>query len=212
MPQGNDDTTVASRKILDGESMINGDFSPAAGRSSSRSSRTRRTSSRCVPNGGGRWVAHEHDDQAVRQRRRAARGDRGLRPRRDAPDPRRRADRRHRRRTSSRRRCRASRRPVAWRAPGIDFMSKPDGRRGAVRRVLQEGGLRLRQVRGRREDADGRHVRGRRPQKAAEVAKENFEKMGFKIKLRLVTQDAMYTKFCNVAGGQGRDLPERRAG
>ena len=34
-------------------------------------------------------------------------------------------------------------------------------------------------------------------QKAAEVAKENFEKMGFKINLRLVTQDAMYTKFCN---------------
>ena len=26
--QGNDDATVASRKILDGESMINGDFSP----------------------------------------------------------------------------------------------------------------------------------------------------------------------------------------
>ena len=26
MPQGNDDTTVASRKILEGESMINGDF------------------------------------------------------------------------------------------------------------------------------------------------------------------------------------------
>ena len=47
-------------------------------------------------------------------------------------------------------------------------------------------------------------------QKAAEVAKENFEKMGFKINLRLVTQDAMYTKFCNSPAGQGRDLPERR--
>ena len=34
-------------------------------------------------------------------------------------------------------------------------------------------------------------------QKAAEVAKENFEKLGFKVRLRLVTQDAMYTKFCN---------------
>ena len=33
--------------------------------------------------------------------------------------------------------------------------------------------------------------------KTAEVAKENFEKMGFKIDLRHVTQDAMYTKFCN---------------
>ncbi len=35
-------------------------------------------------------------------------------------------------------------------------------------------------------------------QKAAEVAKENFEKMGFKIRLRLVTQDAVFApKFCN---------------
>jgi peptide/nickel transport system substrate-binding protein len=34
-------------------------------------------------------------------------------------------------------------------------------------------------------------------QKAAEVAKENFTKMGFNVRLRLVTQDAMYTKFCN---------------
>jgi len=35
-------------------------------------------------------------------------------------------------------------------------------------------------------------------QKAAEVAKENFARMGFKVRLRLVTQDSMYTKFCNV--------------
>ena len=34
-------------------------------------------------------------------------------------------------------------------------------------------------------------------QKAAEVAKEKFEKLGFKVRLRLVTQDAMYTRFCN---------------
>ena len=35
-------------------------------------------------------------------------------------------------------------------------------------------------------------------EKTAEVAKENFEQLGFKVRLRLVTQDAMYTKFCNV--------------
>jgi peptide/nickel transport system substrate-binding protein len=34
--------------------------------------------------------------------------------------------------------------------------------------------------------------------KTAEVAKEQLEKMGFKIRLRQVTHDAMYTKFCNV--------------
>ena len=35
-------------------------------------------------------------------------------------------------------------------------------------------------------------------QKAAEVAKENFEQLGFKVRMRLVTQDAMLNKFCTV--------------
>jgi peptide/nickel transport system substrate-binding protein len=35
-------------------------------------------------------------------------------------------------------------------------------------------------------------------QKVAEIAKQNFEQMGFKVRLRLVTQDSMYTKFCNT--------------
>ena len=47
-------------------------------------------------------------------------------------------------------------------------------------------------------------------QKVAEVAKENFEKLGFKVRMRLVTQDAMYTKFCNVPKRGYPRLPERR--
>jgi peptide/nickel transport system substrate-binding protein len=35
-------------------------------------------------------------------------------------------------------------------------------------------------------------------QKAAEVAKENFERLGFEIRMRLVTQDAMYNKYCSI--------------
>ena len=94
MPQGNDDTTVASRKILDGENMINGDFSPDPAilkqvvtqpEGAARAAAERRR-----PLGGD-----EHHDHAVRQRRRAPGGGRRLRPRGDAPDPRRRADRRH---------------------------------------------------------------------------------------------------------------------
>jgi peptide/nickel transport system substrate-binding protein len=34
--------------------------------------------------------------------------------------------------------------------------------------------------------------------KSAEVAQAQFEKLGFQVKLRLVTTDSMYTKFCNV--------------
>jgi peptide/nickel transport system substrate-binding protein len=35
-------------------------------------------------------------------------------------------------------------------------------------------------------------------QKAAEVTKENFEKLGFKVTMRLVNTNTMYTRFCNT--------------
>ena len=71
MPQGNDDTTVASRKILEGENMINGDFSPPTpilkqaltSQKDQLAARAERRRSL------GR---HEHDDQAVRRRGRAS--------------------------------------------------------------------------------------------------------------------------------------------
>ena len=56
MPQGNDDTTVASRKILDGEGMINGDFSPDPA-ILKQVVTTQKEQLTLVPNGGGRWVA-----------------------------------------------------------------------------------------------------------------------------------------------------------
>ena len=49
-------------------------------------------------------------------------------------------------------------------------------------------------------------------QKAAEVAKENFERLGFKVRMRLVTQDAMYIQVLQRAARERRDLPERRPG
>src|ERR1700754_3604327 len=56
MPQGNDDTTVASRKILDGDAMINGDFAPDP---PVLKQVTENSPEQLVlqPNGGGRWVA-----------------------------------------------------------------------------------------------------------------------------------------------------------
>ena len=46
--------------------------------------------------------------------------------------------------------------------------------------------------------------------KTAEVAKENFEKMGFKVQMRLVQPQTMYTRYCNTPVGERRGLPERR--
>ena len=56
MPQGNDDTTVASRKVIDGSNLINGDFSPPPSILKSVITSNKELLD-LVPNGGGRWVA-----------------------------------------------------------------------------------------------------------------------------------------------------------
>jgi peptide/nickel transport system substrate-binding protein len=56
MPQGNDDTTVAARKIIDGQSMVNGDFSPPPA-ILKQVITTNKDLLQLIPNGGGRWVA-----------------------------------------------------------------------------------------------------------------------------------------------------------
>ena len=149
MPQGNDDTTVASRKILDGESMINGDFSPPTRRSSSRSLTQQEGPARARAERRRPLHRDEHDDQAVRRRQRAAAVIAGF-------------DREAMRLTRGGEligdipthfippELPGFEEAGGLEGPGIDFMSQPRRRRGAVRRVLQEGGLRLRQVRGRR--------------------------------------------------------------
>ena len=41
----------------------------------------------------------------------------------------------------------------------------------------------------------------------AEVAKENFEKLGFKVTLRLVSTNTMYTKFCSIPAADVASCP-----
>ncbi len=47
MPQGNDDTTIASRRVVDGSDMLTGDFSPPPADPRAGRQEARRTSSRC---------------------------------------------------------------------------------------------------------------------------------------------------------------------
>jgi peptide/nickel transport system substrate-binding protein len=194
MPQGNDDTTVASRKILDGQAMINGDFSPPPAVLKQAVER-QKDQLALVPSGGGRWVAMNttikpFDDVNVRKAvvagfdREAMRLTRGGELIGDIPthyippgllgfDE-----------------------AGGLQGPGIDFMSHPAGDAALAAEYFKKAGY-----------ASGKYEGGQEllmvgtsegvAQKAAEVAKENFEKMGFKVRLRLVTQDAMYTKFCN---------------
>jgi peptide/nickel transport system substrate-binding protein len=80
---------------------------------------------------------------------------------------------------------------------GLDFMSEPGGDPALAAEYFKKAGY----ASGRYEGDEELLMVGTSEgvaQKNAEVAKENFEKLGFKVKLRLVTQDAMYTKFCNV--------------
>jgi peptide/nickel transport system substrate-binding protein len=48
---------------------------------------------------------------------------------------------------------------------------------------------------------------GGRAQKTAEITQNQLQKLGFKTKLQLVTQDAMYTQFCNVPKTQPAVCP-----
>jgi peptide/nickel transport system substrate-binding protein len=194
MPQGNDDTTVASRKILEGESMINGDFSPDPAVLKQVVTR-QKDQLALVPNGGGRWVAMNttikpFDNVDVRRAvvagfdREAMRLTRGGELIGDMPThfippevP-------------------GFEEAGGLEGPGIDFYSKPAGDAALSAEYFKKAGY----ASGKYEGSEELLMVGTSEgvaQKAAEVAKENFEKMGFKIRLRLVTQDSMYTKFCN---------------
>ena len=194
MPQGNDDTTVASRKILDGQNMINGDFSPDP--SVLKQVVTKQKDQLAlVPNGGGRWVAMNttippFNDVNVRRavvagfNREAMRLTRGGALIGDIPThfippgvP-------------------GFEEAGGLKGPGIDFMSHPAGDAALSAEYFKKAGYASGKYEGNQELLMVGTSEGV-AQKAAEVAKENFEKMGFKVRLRLVTQDAMYTKFCN---------------
>jgi peptide/nickel transport system substrate-binding protein len=194
MPQGNDDTTVASRKILDGNGMANGDFSPPPAILKQAVTR-QKDQLKLVPSGGGRWVAMNttikpFDNVNVRRAviagfdRNAMRLTRGGELIGDIPthfippgllgfDE-----------------------AGGLEGSGIDFLSKPDGDAALAAEYFKKAGYASGKYEGNEEFLMVGTAEGV-AQKAAEVAKENFEKMGFKIRLRLVTQDAMYTKFCN---------------
>jgi peptide/nickel transport system substrate-binding protein len=199
MPQGNDDTTVASRKIINGTNMINGDFSPPPD-ILKQVVTTNKSLLTLVPNGGGRWVSMNttippFNNVDLRRavvagfNRTAMRLTRGGALIGDMPThfippgvP-------------------GFDEAGGLKGPGIDFMSKPDGDPQLSAEYFKKAGY-----------PSGKYTGGKSllmvgtsegvAQKAAEVAKQNFENMGFKVTLRLVTQDAMYTKFCNSPKAQ----------
>jgi peptide/nickel transport system substrate-binding protein len=195
MPQGNDDTTVASRKILEGQNMLNGDFDPDPAILKQVVTRQKEQLT-LVPGGSGRWVAMNttippFDNVDVRRAvvagfdREAMRLTRGGELIGDIPThiippgvP-------------------GHEEAGGLEGPGVDFMSKPAGDAELSAEYFRKAGYDSGKYEGDEELLMVGTSEGV-AQKAAEVAKENFERMGFKIRMRLVTQDSMYTKFCNV--------------
>ena len=162
MPQGNDDTTVASRKILDGSAMVTGDFDapPAIIK---QALDAQQGSDPVRPGRRRPLVALNTSEASVRRHQRPQGGRGRLRPQRAAARARRQDRRRHpdARHPAGRRRLRGGRRHGGT---GLRLPGQARGRPRAGGRVLQEGGHELGQVRGHRRDPHDRHVRGRRPE------------------------------------------------
>jgi peptide/nickel transport system substrate-binding protein len=197
--QGNDDATVMSRKILDGQSMINGDQSPPPAILKQALTRQKEQLA-LVPSGGGRWVAmnttiEPFDDLNVRKAviagfdREAMRLTRGGEVIGDIPT--------HMIPPG----MQGFEEAGGVEGPGLDFLAAPGGdpdlsaeyfRQAGYDSGKYEGTESILMV-GENEGVDAR---------AAEVAAQNFERMGFNIRLRQVTGDSMYTKFCNVPAAE----------
>jgi peptide/nickel transport system substrate-binding protein len=194
MPQGNDDTTIASRRVVEGSHMLTGDFSPPP-QSLAQVVKRQKDQLALFPGGSIRYVSlnttiKPFDDINVRKAvlagfdRNAMRLARGGELVGDIPThiippglP-------------------GFEEAGGLKGPGIDFMSHPSGDLTLAADYFKKAGY----ASGKYEGNDTLLMVGTSEgvaQKAAEIAKEQFEKMGFKVRLRLVTQDAMYTRFCN---------------
>jgi peptide/nickel transport system substrate-binding protein len=200
--EGNDDDTVLSRRILDGSSLGTGDTGPPP-QILRQLSQTHNTSQLAlVPSGGGRWIGLNNtikpfDNVNVRRAivagfdRQALALSRGgkfvgdvsthfIPPGVPGFDQ-----------------------SGGLKGPGYDFMSDPNGNMQLAKQYMLKA-----KAQGVPVSSAGMYTGGQNflmvgdntgvAAQTAQIAKQNLEKLGFKITLRQVTHDAMYTKFCNV--------------
>jgi peptide/nickel transport system substrate-binding protein len=192
--EGNDDATVASRRILNGTGLLQGDGAPPAPVLKQAVERFKEQVV-LVPSGGYRIVSMNttvkpFDDLNVRKAvlagfdREAMRLTRGGELLGDIP---------------------THYLPPGFpgfeeaggeRGPGVDFLTKPGGDMALATAYMKKAGY-----------ATGRYTGSEKllmvatnadpGKRSAEVAANQFEKLGFKINFRIVPQDTLYTRFCN---------------
>src|SRR3954447_22339245 len=194
--EGNDDPRVASRRILTGQSMVNGDFSPLP-ENLKDASQNRKSQLVLIPSGGGRWISMNtkikpFDDLNVRKAvtagmdRQALLLTRGGKLVGDVA--------------------------THFLAPGIAGFEEAGGMKGTGVDFLSVDGKPLPDVSaeyfkkagyasGKYEGTEKILMVGSNAgvaAKTSEVVKQNLEKMGFQVTMRLVAPQTMYTRYCNV--------------
>ena len=203
--EGNDDTSVATRRILSGESMAGGEIEPPANQLK-RLLQTNKPELSVVPSGGWRFISMDtsrppFDDINVRKavvagfNRVAARQQRGgeaLGPIAEHYIPPGMAG--------------FEESGGAKADPAFDFMQKPEGDRQLSAEYFKKAGMSS----GKYEGNETVLIVGdnAEPDRSiAQITDQQFQEMGFKTQLRLVTRDTMYTRFCNVPASEVNVCP-----
>jgi peptide/nickel transport system substrate-binding protein len=203
---GNDDTAVATRRILSGESMASGEIEPPANQLK-RLLETNKTELSAVPGGGWRMISMDtsrapFDDIDVRKaviagfNRAAARQQRGgeaLGPISQHLIPPGMAG------------FEESSGLEGW-VDEMDWLANPEGDRAKSAEYFKAAGFASGKYEGDEEllmVADNAE-----PEKSiAQITEQQLNEMGFKTTLRLVTRDTMFTRFCNVPDSEVHVCP-----
>ena len=194
---GNDDAAVATRRVLSGESLALGELEPPASQLK-RLLESNKSELSAVPGGGWRMISLDNsrppfDDLDVRKaviagfNRNAARQQRGgeaLGPMAQHMIPPGMAG------------FEESGGLDGW-VDEMDWLAKPEGDRAKSAEYFKKAGY----ASGKYEGGEELLIVGdnAEPDKSiAQITEQQLNEMGFKTKLRLMTRDTMFTKFCNV--------------
>ena len=81
--------------------------------------------------------------------------------------------------------------------PGYDFLAKPEGDMAVAQEYMKKAGYSSGKYDGT-ETFEAVSDNATQQLNVTQVAQAQFAKLGFKVKIKAVTRDAMYTKFCQV--------------
>jgi peptide/nickel transport system substrate-binding protein len=81
--------------------------------------------------------------------------------------------------------------------PGYDFLAKPEGDMAVAQEYMKKAGYPSGKYTGG-ETFEAVSDNATQQLNVSQVAQQQFAKLGFKVKIKAVTRDSMYTKFCQV--------------